>query len=40
MHTNLAHLLTDAAAKHGDRTAVKLDDHVLTYEMLNEVPAE
>jgi long-chain acyl-CoA synthetase len=36
MHMNLAQLLTAAAAKHGDRTAVMLDDHVLTYEMVNE----
>ncbi|HUO70479.1 MAG TPA: long-chain fatty acid--CoA ligase [Solirubrobacteraceae bacterium] len=36
MHTNLAQLLTDTAAKHGARSALKFDDHVITYEMLNE----
>ena len=28
---NLADLLTDSAAAHADRPAIKLDDHVLTY---------
>jgi long-chain acyl-CoA synthetase len=36
MHTNVAQLLTDSAAKHGARPAVKLDDQVMTYETLNE----
>jgi long-chain acyl-CoA synthetase len=36
MPTNLARLLTDAASKHGDRPALKLDEKVLTYNMLNE----
>ena len=36
MHTNLARLLTDAAAEHGARPALRLDEHVITYEMLNE----
>jgi long-chain acyl-CoA synthetase len=36
MHTNLAQLLTDAAAKHGARSALKLDHHVITYETFNE----
>jgi long-chain acyl-CoA synthetase len=36
MSTNLAQLLTETASKHGDRRALKLDDNVVTYEMLNE----
>jgi len=36
MPTNLAQLLTDAAAKHGARPALKLDDQSITYEALNE----
>ncbi len=36
MHTNLARLLTDAAAEHGVRPALRHDGHLITYEMLNE----
>src|SRR4051812_12427290 len=36
MSENLARILTDTAAKHGDRTAFKLDDVELTYSMLDE----
>ena len=32
--TNLATNLTTAARQHGDRPAVRLDDHVLTYDQL------
>ena len=39
MHTNLAQLLTDAAATHGARPALKFDDEVITYQMLNESAA-
>jgi long-chain acyl-CoA synthetase len=35
MHS-LAQLLTETAAKHGERPALKLDDTVVTYDMLNE----
>ena len=35
MHS-LAQLLTETAAKHGDRPALKLDDTVVTYDMLDE----
>src|ERR671915_2518894 len=34
MSENLATILTDTAAKHGDRTAFKLDDVELTYSVL------
>jgi long-chain acyl-CoA synthetase len=34
MSENLAEILTDTAAKHGDRTAFKLDDVELTYSVL------
>jgi long-chain acyl-CoA synthetase len=33
---SLANLLTDTAARHGDRPALKLDDAVVTYAQLNE----
>src|SRR4051794_5272440 len=33
---NLATLLTDTAAEHGGRTALKLDDAEVTYAMLDE----
>src|SRR5690242_15401815 len=33
---SLANLLTDTAARHGDRPALKLDDAVVTYAALNE----
>lgn len=36
MGRNLASLLIDTAARHGDRTAVKLDDVALNYEVLAE----
>ena len=36
MPTNLANLLTETASRRGDRPALKLDDSVLTYAMLNE----
>src|ERR671939_153134 len=36
MSHNLAHLLTDSAAQHPERPALKLDDTVVTYAMLNE----
>ncbi len=36
MSHNLAHLLTDSAERHPERPALKLDDTVLTYAMLNE----
>jgi long-chain acyl-CoA synthetase len=36
MPTNLAKLLTETASRHGDRSALKLDDSVLTYDTLNE----
>ena len=35
MSENLAGILTDTAAKHGDRTAFKLDDVELTYAQLD-----
>jgi long-chain acyl-CoA synthetase len=36
MGTNLATLLTETAERHGDRTALKLDDTEVSYEMLDE----
>ncbi len=36
MPTNLAQLLTETASKHAERPALKLDDNVMTYEMLDE----
>jgi long-chain acyl-CoA synthetase len=39
MSENLARILTDTAAKHGDRTAFKLDDVELTYGLLDESSA-
>jgi long-chain acyl-CoA synthetase len=36
MPTSLAQLLTDTAAEHGDRPALKLDENVVTYDLLNE----
>ncbi len=36
---NLASLLTDTAAQHGDRTALKLDDVEITYGQLDEASA-
>src|SRR5215217_6611977 len=39
MSENLARILTDTAAEHGDRTAFKLDDVELTYRMLDESSA-
>ena len=36
MSDSLATILTDTAAKHGDRVAFKLDDAELTYAMLDD----
>jgi len=36
MSENLSHLLTDAAARHPERPALKLDDSVVTYAELHE----
>ncbi|CAA9487325.1 MAG: Long-chain-fatty-acid--CoA ligase [uncultured Solirubrobacterales bacterium] len=36
MGTNLASLLTDTAERHGERTALKLDDTEVSYDFLNE----
>ena len=36
MPTNIAKLLTETASKRGNRPALKLDDSILTYAMLNE----
>src|SRR5215467_14323940 len=36
MPESLAQLLTETAAKHGDRLALKLDDTVANYAVLNE----
>jgi long-chain acyl-CoA synthetase len=39
MSENLARILTETAAKHGDRTAFKLDDFELSYGVLDESSA-
>jgi long-chain acyl-CoA synthetase len=39
MSENLATILTDSAAEHGDRTAFKLDDAALTYSVLDNSSA-
>src|SRR3954468_14902040 len=39
MSGNLATILTDSASKHGDRPAVKLDDAVFNYSLLDEASA-
>src|SRR4051794_18415528 len=39
MSDNLAAILTDTATKHGDRTAMKLDDAELSYSMLDGATA-
>src|SRR5947199_8126685 len=36
MSENLAQLLTETAARHPDRPALKLDDTVVTYDALND----
>src|SRR4051794_29949202 len=36
MSENLATILTDSAERHGDKTAVKLDDVEVSYGLLNE----
>ena len=36
MPTSLAQLLTETAAEHADRPALKLDDTVVNYAVLNE----
>src|SRR5215203_4978994 len=37
--SSLASLLTDTAARHGDRTALKLDDSALTYTAFDAAAA-
>jgi long-chain acyl-CoA synthetase len=39
MSENLASILTDTAAEHGDKTAMKLDDAELSYSMLDGATA-
>src|SRR3954449_7155721 len=39
MSGNLATILTDSASKHGDRPAVRLDDAVFNYTLLDEASA-
>jgi long-chain acyl-CoA synthetase len=39
MSENLATILTETAAGHGDRTAFKLDDVELSYSMLDGASA-
>jgi long-chain acyl-CoA synthetase len=39
MSGNLATILTDSAARHGDRTALRLDDAQFTYALLDEASA-
>src|SRR3954464_14405610 len=39
MSDNLATILTETAAEHGDRTAMKLDDAELSYAMLDGASA-
>ncbi|HEU4975536.1 MAG TPA: long-chain fatty acid--CoA ligase [Baekduia sp.] len=39
MSGNLATILTDSAAEHGDRPALKLDDAVFSYALLDEASA-
>src|SRR4051812_21418241 len=39
MGSNLATILTDTASKFGDRPAVKLDDAVFNYTLLDEASA-
>src|SRR5215216_998085 len=36
MGSNLAEILTETAAEHGDRPALKLDDTVVTYDLLDD----
>ena len=36
MSSNLAGILTETAAEHGDRPALKLDDTVVTYDQLDD----
>jgi long-chain acyl-CoA synthetase len=36
MSSNLAGILTETAAEHGDRPALKLDDAVVTYSQLDD----
>ncbi len=36
MSSNLAEILTETAAEHGDRPALKLDDTVVTYALLDD----
>src|SRR6476469_4449164 len=39
MSGNLATILTDSAAAHGDRLALRLDDAAFTYKLLDEASA-
>jgi long-chain acyl-CoA synthetase len=39
MARNLASFLTDTASRHGDRTAIKLDDITVTYAQLDDASA-
>src|SRR5712671_105740 len=39
MSGNLATILTDSAARHGDRRAVRLDEAEFTYALLDEASA-
>src|ERR1700744_5807030 len=39
MSGNLASILTDSAAKFGDRLAIKIDDVEFNYELLDEASA-
>ena len=39
MTENLARILTDTAARHGDKLAVKLDDADVSYSMLDGASA-
>jgi long-chain acyl-CoA synthetase len=39
MARNLATFLTDTASRHGDRTAIKLDDLTVTYDQLDDASA-
>jgi long-chain acyl-CoA synthetase len=37
--TNLASILTESARRHSDRSAIRLDDVVLTYSEFDELSA-
>jgi non-ribosomal peptide synthetase component E (peptide arylation enzyme) len=36
---NLADMLTESAARHGDRTALRLDEPALSYDVLEQASA-